>query len=135
MSVLLSGARNPFWVWELKHVDDLTVEAGDHIEATNKIGVISEAGALLLGLKEQQDPGRERTDLPRYHCPLISLHPVGFIEVQLEMIRQALGAHSGINPSDHPRWTICTTDQPFGGDRFSGGLGVVPDYEHMRDVP
>ena len=25
--------------------------------------------------------------------------------------------------------------QPFGGDRYSGGGGVVPNYEHMRDVP
>ena len=69
------------------------------------------------------------------HCPLVAIDPEGLISEQLELIRQALGVHSGINPDDHPRWTICATDQPLGGDRFSGGKGVVPDYDHMRDVP
>ena len=70
-----------------------------------------------------------------HHCPLVAIDPEGLIPEQLELIRQALGVHFGINPDDHPRWTICTTDQPFGGDRFFGGMGVVQDYDHKRCRP
>ena len=112
-SVLLNGAGNSFWVWELKHVEDLTVEAGDHIDATRKIGVISEAGSLLLGLREQHDPGRERTDLPRYHCPLISLHPVGFIEMQLEMIRLADSERLGVEADLIEELSPCAVTKPL----------------------
>ena len=112
-SVLLNGAGNSFWVWELQHVEDLTVEVGDDIEATKKIGVISEAGSLLLGLKEQQDAGRGRTDLPRYHCPLISLHPIGFIEVQLEMIRVADGDRLGVEADLIKELSPCAVTTPL----------------------
>ena len=112
-SVLLNGASNPFWVWELKHVKNLTVEVGDDIEATKKLGVISEAGSLLLGLKEQQDPLRERADLPRYHCPLISLHPVGFVEMQLEMIRATDSERLGIKADLIDELTPCAVTTPL----------------------
>jgi len=112
-SVLLNGYSNPFWVWELKHVTDLTVEVGDDIEATKKLGVISEAGSLLLGLKEQQDPMRQRADLPRYHCPLISLHPVGFVEMQLEMVRKADSERLGVKSDLIDELTPCAVTTPL----------------------
>ena len=131
-SVLLNAAANPFWVWELKHVEGLTIEVGEHIEATKKIGVISEAGKLLLGLKEQQDPGRERTDLPRYHCPLISLHPVGFIEVQLEMIRQADSERLGLEAELIEELSPCAVTMPL--PELSGTGSDIDETQRQIDA-
>ena len=144
MTIVINQTGEHDWSWGVGHVVDVRVEVGDVLEVGETIATVApdwsyESGGPVLawnagfnfGLTEYV--GGEVGSL--HHCPLIAIDPEGLISVQLELIRQALGAHAGIDPDDHPRWTICATDQPFGGDHYSGGGGVVPNYDHMRDVP
>lgn len=113
--MLLSLANDASWVWEIKHVADPAVVEGERVDAAQPIGVIGEVGSLLIGLKEQFDPERERTDLPRYHCPLIALHPIGFIEMQLENIRQEDSARLGIPADQIEELTPCAVTTALPG--------------------
>lgn len=143
MSIMINQTGEYDWIWEIDHVVNVRVEAGDWIEVGEQIAEVSPEVAWTQEPSFASSPGFSFALLEDgggdvgmlHYCPLIGLDPAGLVLEQLEQIHQALGAHYQIDSDDHPRWATCATDQPIGGHRFSGGMGVVPDYAHMRDAP
>ena len=84
---IANALDNPEWVWQITPVSELSIAEKEYVNTSQRIGVIGAQGKLFLSLIEQSDQGNSRADLPRYHCPLISLYPAGFVQTQLELLR------------------------------------------------
>jgi len=113
-TVHLAGAVDDSdWVWEIGPIAGLAVGEGERVEAAERIGVIGDGGRLFLGLLEQSASEEQQPHLPRYHCPLISVHPAGFVQTQLEMIRRDDAIRLGAEQVPPEEWTPCLSAMPL----------------------
>ena len=110
---IANSLNDPDWVWQITPVSQLSVTETERVETSQRIGVTSEQGKLFLSLIEQSDQSRPRTDLPRYHCPLLSLYPAGFVQTQLQLLREQDALRLGIEAQLSEDWTPCRVTTPF----------------------
>ena len=110
---IANSLNDPDWVWEITPVSQLSIAETEYVETSQRIGVTGEQGKLFLSLIEQSDQSRPRADLPRYHCPLLSLYPAGFVQTQLQLLREQDARRLGIEPQPTEDWTPCRVTTPF----------------------
>ena len=110
---IANALDNPEWVWQITPVSELSITEMEYVNTSQRIGVIGAQGKLFLSLIEQSDQGNSRADLPRYHCPLISLYPAGFVQTQLELLREEDARRLGTEAQPSEDWTPCRVTTPF----------------------
>jgi len=131
------------WAWVIDHVINVQVSDGDWVEPGDQIGEAAPSVGWTLEPSFASSSGFSIGLLEMttgeigalHHCPLIGLNPSGSALSELEQIQQALGDHYGISPDSHARWRTCISDQPIGGDRWSGSMSVVLDYAGIAANP